>query len=80
MAYYVYVLECRDGRLYIGQTANLEKRIEKHLGNPSRQMKGMKPVKLVGSKEVESRAEAIRIEKRLKAFKSKKAVLNYIMK
>jgi len=75
---YVYVLECKNGRLYIGQTADLEKRIEKHQSNPSRQMKGMLPVRLLGYKKAADRSEAVKIERYLKALKKRKAVLKYI--
>ena len=30
MNYFVYILECADGSLYVGCTNNLEKRLEQH--------------------------------------------------
>ena len=76
--FYVYILECAKGNLYIGQTTDLEKRLEKHRKNPSRQMKSKLPVKLLGSIEVETRSEAVSLEQKLKKLKSRDAVLRLL--
>lgn len=46
--YYVYVLLCsRDGKLYIGSTPDLQKRIEKHNKGFVLATKNRRPVKVI---------------------------------
>ncbi|HUS39207.1 MAG: GIY-YIG nuclease family protein [Pirellulales bacterium] len=71
--YYVYVLQNASGRFYIGQTADLQRRVQQHNG----QEKGTGkytlkngPWRLVWSEEHEDRVSAMRREKQIKAMKS----------
>ena len=78
MVYFVYVLQCRDGNLYIGQTQDLKARLQKHIESPTKQMRGLLPVEVVGSVECDTRAEAMALEGKLKKLKKREAVLKII--
>ena len=67
MPYYVYIILCEGNSLYTGYTKNLESRIKLHKkGKAARYTKMHKPKKLVHVEEFNSRAEAMRREKRIK--------------
>ena len=73
MAFWVYILVCRDGSYYTGHTDNLEKRLAEHM---SGELKGYTsarlPVKLVFSQEFSTREEAFESERRIKGWSRKK--------
>ena len=62
------------------QTENLENRFEKHLKDPSKQIMKMQPVKLLGSIRVDTRSQAMKLEKKMKAFKRRDRILSYFRK
>ncbi len=71
MKYFVYILQNPEGKLYIGQTNNLERRIEEH-NNPNytksyytKRIKG--PWKLIYKEEYNTRSEAMLRERYLKS-------------
>jgi len=69
MAYFVYILRTSSDTLYIGQTNNLEKRIEEHRGKTVKSAKYMryfKSFELVYSEPCETRSEAMKREAELK--------------
>jgi len=67
MPYYVYVILCDDGSFYTGYTKNVKSRLRLHMnGKGARYTRMHKPKKLVYAEQFESRAEAMRREKRLK--------------
>ena len=67
MKYYVYVLESEiDGRLYKGQTFDIDKRIKEHNLGKTKSTKGFKPWKLVYFEVFETREEALEREKYFK--------------
>lgn len=67
MEYFVYVLESYiDGRLYKGQTSDIEKRIIEHNSGKTKSTKGYKPWKLVYFETFETRDEAVIREKYFK--------------
>ena len=79
--YFTYVICSEvDGRYYYGQTSNLEKRIEDHNKGASTYTKRYLPWKLVAYKAVETRSEAMKIEKQLKNCKSKEKVNAFIVR
>ncbi|MCF8360901.1 MAG: GIY-YIG nuclease family protein, partial [Prolixibacteraceae bacterium] len=81
MTYIVYILESVvDGTLYIGQTQNLASRIEKHNKGFNKLTKAKRPWKIIGKLEVETRSAAMKLEKKLKNWKKREAILNYINK
>ena len=80
MKYYVYVLKSRKiDRYYIGQTDNIDKRLERHNLGLVRSTKPYCPWDLVYCETYRSRSEAIRRERMIKAKKSKE-YLEYLVK
>lgn len=66
-SYYVYILQCTKGELYIGYTSNLKKRLKAHEnGKGSRFTRSRLPVKLMYSEKYQSRKEAMERERMLK--------------
>lgn len=67
MPWYVYIIECKDSKLYTGITNNLERRIKEHnSGNGCRFTKYRTPVKLAHDEEVSTRPEALKREAQIK--------------
>jgi putative endonuclease len=63
----VYVLRNPAGRLYVGQTSDLARRLEQHVNGESRWTRTYGPWTLVHKEEFASRAEAMAREKQLKS-------------
>lgn len=69
--YYVYLLRCEGGSLYAGITTDLQRRFSEHAGKGG---KGAKytalrpPVRFEAAWTAPDRAEASRLERRLKAM------------
>ena len=81
MKYSTYILESEStGKLYIGQTSDLEKRIERHNSGGSRYTKGKGPWKLLFSVSFETRSEAMMFEKKLKNYRNRDRILAWIEK
>src|SRR3989338_3336410 len=73
--HYVYVLESlKNGKHYIGFTANLEKRIKQHNAGKTKGNKGYGPFKLIYKEEYTSSTEAIKRENYIKRKKSRKFI------
>ena len=67
MEYFVYVIKSlKDGRLYKGQTHNLEKRIVEHNSGKTKSTKGYTPWELVYFESFKTREEALLREKYFK--------------
>ncbi len=61
--YHVYILECRDGTLYTGWTANIEKRLKKHnSGKGAKYTRTRYPVILKYLENLASKREAMQRE------------------
>ena len=78
MPVYVYMVRCRDGRIYTGSTrGSLEKRIAEHnAGSFDGFTKSRRPVALVFSQQFERITDAIAAERRLKGWtRAKKEAL-----
>ncbi len=71
MAFFVYMLECRDGTLYTGFTSDLKKRLYAHnaLSSGARYTRSRRPVKLVYSEQCATMQEARRREYELKQLR-----------
>ncbi|MGH8280976.1 MAG: GIY-YIG nuclease family protein [Gammaproteobacteria bacterium] len=69
--YYVYLLECRGGRLYSGITTDVERRLEEHHGGKkgARFTRAHPPARLLASVKVATRSEALKLEAVLKGLK-----------
>ncbi|OGE75545.1 MAG: endonuclease [Candidatus Doudnabacteria bacterium RIFCSPHIGHO2_01_52_17] len=66
--YIVYAIKSdRDGRIYVGLTANLEQRIRYHNSGLVFSTKGYRPWRLFHKESFETRAEARIREKKLKS-------------
>ena len=79
--YYTYILMSEStGKLYIGQTNNLEARVERHNIGKNFSTKNRGPWRLIFSREFESRKEALKFEKYLKSLKNKEYILEKISK
>jgi len=66
--YYVYILTCADGTLYVGSTPDIEKRLHQHnhAKNGAHYTKIRRPVVLSYKEEVETYAVARKREAELK--------------
>ena len=67
MEYFVYVLKSqKDGRLYKGQTSDLNERVKQHNSGKTKSTKGFMPWELVYFEKFQAREEAVLREKYLK--------------
>ena len=81
MKFFVYILISKvDNSLYIGQTEDVEKRLQRHNAGRNKFTSHKRPWKLLYAEPCESRAEAMKLEKYLKSLKKRKAVLDWIDK
>ena len=74
MPYYVYILECADGSLYVGSTNDLEKRLHQHNNSKSgaHYTKMRRPVALKYSEKLKNLSEALKREIEIKRWKREK--------
>jgi putative endonuclease len=80
MSYYVYILHAEKfDRFYIGQTNNIEGRLERHNAGTETATKHYIPWQLVLFFEKQTRAEAMKLEKKLKNL-SKERLIIFIQK
>ena len=70
MPYYVYILQCSNGTFYTGNTSNLAARISQHIFgyNPKSYTYNLRPVKLVWTREFQTRTDALIVEKQIKGW------------
>jgi len=73
MKHVVYILENRDGRHYIGYTANLGRRMKDHNSSKTKWTKGKGPWHLVYSETFPNKKSAFLREKQIKRYKGGKA-------
>ncbi|WP_442788024.1 GIY-YIG nuclease family protein [Flavobacterium sp. SUN052] len=77
----MYVLESEiDGRLYKGQTSNIENRLKEHNSGKTRSTKGFIPWKLVYFEKFITREEAVLREKYFKTGSGREFLKIYINK
>ncbi len=70
-SWYVYMLECADGSLYIGVATDVERRLRQHNGElvgGARYTSGRRPVQLVWSEGSVDRASAQAREAQIKSW------------
>lgn len=72
--FYVYMLLCGDGTYYVGQTDNIEKRMNEHISktSPTSYTSKRMPIKLVFVQTCVSRDEAFTLEQKIKRWSHKK--------
>ncbi len=77
--WFLYLIRCRNGRLYTGITTNVERRFEEHKSGDkkgSKYLRGKTPLTLVLKKRVGNRSMALKIEAKVKKLpKTKKELL-----
>ena len=67
--WFLYIIECRTGELYVGIAENVDKRIEQHnKGRACRYTKFRGPVRLIYSEFVGEHLNARRREREVKKF------------
>ena len=77
--HFVYILESEStGKLYIGQTADPDKRLDDHNRGASPYTKNKGPWKRIHLSQFETSSEAIIFEKKLKNWKNAKRVRAWI--
>ena len=67
--WFLYLIRCRDGRLYTGITTDVERRFEEHNSGDkkgSKYLRGKAPLKLVMKKRIGDRSMALRVEAKVK--------------
>jgi len=81
MFYFVYILKSsKDNRFYIGQTNNLDDRINRHNTGQVIATRNRRPLQIVHTETFASRAAAMKREKYLKSLKSSKYIVANIIK
>ncbi|MDP4664501.1 MAG: GIY-YIG nuclease family protein [Salibacteraceae bacterium] len=66
--YYVYAIKSQvDGRIYVGMTADIEKRLKEHNSGKTKSTKGFIPWKLIYQEQIGVRSDARKREKYLKS-------------
>jgi len=81
MKFFAYILISElDNSLYIGQTENIEKRLQRHNAGKNKYTSRKRPWKLLHAEPCTTRAEAMKLEKYLKSLKKRKAVFDWINK
>jgi len=75
------IMSAGSGKIYIGQTENIERRLnqrnaegQEHLSKFTKQNKG--PWKLIHSEQFASRSEALKREKQLKSYRGRQFIKN----
>jgi putative endonuclease len=72
---YVYILQSeKDGSYYIGHTADLEERIQRHNHGKSSYTKARVPWKLIYQEVFATRSEAMKREREIKRMKSREYI------
>ena len=65
--WFIYLLECADGRIYCGITTDLEKRFNAHVsGKGAKFTRANKPERIIAAKPCWSRSEASKLERAIK--------------
>mgnify|MGYP001607340260 CR=1 FL=1 len=73
--FYVYILKSlKDGKLYIGFTSNLEKRIAKHNSGASKSTRNRLPLQLIYHEKHDTKREALIRERKIKSYKGGEAL------
>ncbi len=71
--WYIYILECKDGKLYTGITDNLERRFEEHSTKKGgHYTKCNAPIKILYSEHFANVFDAAKREKQIKGWTRKK--------
>ena len=78
--YWVYIIESEKyKRYYIGQTVDLEARLERHNKGRNLSTKAYVPWKLKWWKEFDTRSESVKMETRIKSIKKRDRVEKFVL-
>lgn len=69
--FFVYILKNNRDQIYIGQTSNLEDRLNRHNSDREKYTKNKGPFEIIYKEEYDTRAEAMRREKQLKSSRGR---------
>lgn len=69
-----YILKCVDGRYYVGSTTDINKRQQEHQERRCKFTKSRLPIVLIYKKDFKTLSEARKEEKKIKHWKSRKAI------
>ena len=72
--YYIYILQNKDKKLYIGFTTNLKSRLQKHNSGSVESTKPYRPWKLIFYEAYVSKKDAMRREEYLKTAKGRTTI------
>jgi putative endonuclease len=68
--WFIYILECANGRLYTGITTDLAERFRKHSSGKGAMFTRLnRPVRMIAAKMCENRSEASKLEFAIKKLK-----------
>jgi putative endonuclease len=74
--WFVYLLECKNGRIYTGITTNVAARFAKHcLGKGAKYTRTNKPLRILAVKACRDRSEASKLEWQIKQLTPKKKLM-----
>jgi putative endonuclease len=80
-SYSVYILHCPEtDKLYIGYTSNIQRRLAEHNSGRSQYTRSQGKWKLLFCKKMNNKSEAISLERKLKRWKNKNRILQWINK
>jgi putative endonuclease len=68
---YVYILRDSYGKLYVGSTTNINKRLKQHFAGHTQTTRNMASPELVFTQEYTSNDQARKVEMKLKSLKRK---------
>jgi putative endonuclease len=78
--FFVYILEAKESkRFYIGQTENLEERVNRHNKGYNLSTRPYIPWILKWWKDCDTRSEAIKLERKLKGIKKRDRLEKYVI-
>jgi len=70
MTWFVYLLQCQNGKIYTGITTNVQKRFQQHSnGTGARFTRANPPIRIIAFKPCISRSEACSMEWHIKRLK-----------
>ncbi|MCK5021885.1 MAG: GIY-YIG nuclease family protein [Candidatus Pacebacteria bacterium] len=78
--YYVYILKNNKNQTYIGQTKNLDDRLERHNSGREKYTKNKGVFEIIYKESYNTRSQAILREKMLKGGKGREWIKNTILK
>lgn len=76
---YVYILNCSDGKLYVGCTDNLKQKVERHAKGYVPTIKERRPIKLANYVAFKDKYSAFNFEKYLKSGSGRVFIKKYFI-